>query len=74
MLYWGDKMENFVEGDNIPLGFGLTLAQNPEAMAVFASLTVPQQLAVIEGTHQITSKQEMHAYVQKLAKNGFTAL
>ena len=56
----GDDM-----GD-LPIGFGMALAMNPEAMERFSALTEQEQQKIIEHTHQIDSKQEMHNYVQGL--------
>lgn len=52
----------------MPLGFGMALAQNPAAMQAFSSLPQSQKQEVIQGTHQIHSKQEMAAYVNQLGK------
>lgn len=60
-------MKNFVEGDDIPLGLGLALAQNIDALNTFAALTNEQKQKAIEHTHQIQSKREMAAFVQQIA-------
>jgi uncharacterized protein YdeI (YjbR/CyaY-like superfamily) len=52
--------------DELPLGFGMALAQNPKAMSYFASLSTEQKRKIIAGTHSIKSKQEMQAYVDSL--------
>ena len=52
--------------DDLPLGFGMALAQHPEAMARFAALSEAEQQAIIDGTHAACSKQEMQAYVANL--------
>ena len=54
--------------EELPLGFGMALAQHPEAMARFAALTEAEQQAIISGTHSVHSKQEMQAYVERLMK------
>ena len=59
-------MENLVNGPEIPMGLGMALAQNRDAMDRFAAMTPAAQQAVIEHTHQITSKKEMQAYVATL--------
>ncbi len=56
-------MNNYVDNPEMPLGLGIALAQNITAMNYFSSL--PKQ-EVIDGTHQIQSKQEMRQYVQDL--------
>jgi len=57
---------NYVNGPEIPMGLGMALAENLNAMEYFASLSPAQQQAVIERTHQIRSKQEMRSFVQNL--------
>ena len=54
--------------EELPLGFGMALAQHPEAMAHFADLTEEEQQAIIDGAHAVRSKQEMRAYVENLMK------
>lgn len=56
--------------DDLPLGFGMALAQNEQAMTYFANLTEEQKQSVITATHNIQSKQEMHNYVQNLPRQG----
>ena len=58
---------NFVNGKDIPLGFGMALAQNSEAMTRFSALTEQQRRQLIEGTHSVRSKKEMQAYVDRIA-------
>ena len=59
-------MKNLVDSPEMPLGLGMALAQNLEAMNRFAALSKEGQRAVIQHTHQIQSKEEMQAYVQSL--------
>ena len=59
-------MTNYVNGPEIPMGLGMALAENLNAMEYFASLSPAQQQAVIERTHQIRSNQEMRSFVQSL--------
>ena len=54
--------------DDLPLGFGMALAQHPEAMARFAGLSEEEQQAIIDGAHAVRSKQEMRSYVENLMK------
>lgn len=58
--------QNFVNGEGVPLGFGMALAQNPEAMDVFASMTAGQRKAVLDKTRAIRSREEMRSYVDSL--------
>ncbi len=59
-------MSNFVDGPEMPLGLGMALAQNLEAMNRFANMSRAEQQAVIAHTHSIRSKEEMRAYVESL--------
>ncbi|MGN1101677.1 MAG: hypothetical protein ACI4RG_05750 [Huintestinicola sp.] len=58
---------NFVNGKDIPLGFGMALAQNSEAMNRFSAMSDEQRRQLIEGTHSVRSKKEMQAYVDRIA-------
>lgn len=58
---------NFVNGKDIPLGFGMALAQNSEAMNRFSAMSDEQRRQLIEGTHSVRSKKEMKAYVDRIA-------
>ena len=50
-------------GADIPMGLGMALLQNPTAYNSFSALTEKQQQAVIDGTKNINSKEEMRIYV-----------
>ncbi|MBQ7288287.1 MAG: hypothetical protein IJW78_01025 [Clostridia bacterium] len=52
--------------DEMPIGFSMALAQNPEAMQKFAMLNENKKQEIIAGTHSVKSKEEMHQYVNKL--------
>ncbi len=52
--------------DEMPVGFSMALAQNPEAMQKFALLSENEKKQIIDGTHSVKSKQEMHEYVNRL--------
>lgn len=51
----------------LPLGFGMALAQNTRAMTAFAALSETQKQAILQKAHGVQSKQEMHARVNSLA-------
>lgn len=51
----------------IPVGFAMALAQNPEAMEKFASFSEDKKRETVAGTHQIKSREDMHRYVMNLA-------
>lgn len=54
-----------MERDKMPIGFSMALAQNSEAMRKFAMLSENERQEIINGTHIVKSKQEMHEYVSK---------
>ena len=51
-----------MEKGEIPIGFGMALAMNPEAMKKFSDLPEARQKAIIDGTHNVNSKSEMQQY------------
>ena len=55
-----------MKNDEMPIGFSMALAQNPNAMQKFATLSENKKQEIINGTHFIKSKHEMHEYVNKL--------
>lgn len=55
--------------DDIPVGFGMALAMNPKAMEQFSALPEAEQEKLIQNTHQIRSRDEMHNYVQNIAEH-----
>ena len=50
----------------LPLGFGMALAQNTEAMERFAALPDSRKQEIINGTRAVKSKQKMREYVNKV--------
>lgn len=59
-------MSNYTNSQEMPLGLGMALAENLDAMNRFVAMSKTQQSAFIAGTHAIRSKQEMRQYVQRL--------
>lgn len=57
----------------LPLGFGMALAQNEPAMKRFEAMTEAQKRAVIERAHSVRSKNEMRQLVAGLCGNGMQA-
>lgn len=51
----------------LPLGFGMALAQNETAMQRFESMTQEQKEAIVAQTSNVRSKSEMRAFVDRLA-------
>lgn len=42
--------------DEMPVGFSMALAQNPEAMQKFAMFSENEKKQIIDGTHSVKSK------------------
>ena len=57
----------FTEFPEVPLGFGIALCKNPDAMHKYNSMTEAQKRAVISRTHAVDSKEAMGAFVDSLA-------
>ncbi len=53
---------------DLPLGFGMLLAQNPQAMKKFSEMSDAQKSEVLTEIHRIKSKEEMQSFVAKLAQ------
>lgn len=51
----------------VPLGFGMALAQNFNAMNVYSSMTEEQKQAILNRAHNARSEKEMHDLVNSLA-------
>lgn len=62
------KDHNLAEGIEMPLGLGMALAQDVNAMDYFASLPDQKQQEIISRTHSIQSKQEMRELVRDMMK------
>lgn len=60
-------------GSELPLGFGMALAQNEAAMQKFASMSESEKQAVLQQAHNVRSKEEMHLLVFSLGKSGMQA-
>jgi len=55
-----------MEFNELPLGFAMALAKNPQAMQKFSNLSEAQKKQIIDGTHNMHSKDEMQQYVNSL--------
>ena len=55
-----------MDQQELPLGFGMALAQHPDAMARFAAMSEAEQKAFVDGVYAVQSKREMQAYIEQL--------
>ena len=53
---------------DVPMGLGMALAQNVEAMQAFSAMEPAKQRAIIDRTHTIGSKKEMQAIVSRIGR------
>lgn len=51
----------------VPIGFGMALAQNEAAMVRYAHLEEDKKQEILSQAHNIHSEQEMYALVASLA-------
>lgn len=52
---------------DFPFGFGMALAQQPDAMKNFSNMTEDEQNRILSEINNIDSKQEMQSFVSRLA-------
>lgn len=52
----------------VPIGFGMALAQNEKAVSAYAAMTREQKDAVIARAHQAESREEMQRIVADVAE------
>ncbi len=55
--------------DDMPIGFGLSLAANTKAMNSFAGMNDKEKRAVIEASRNQHSKEEMERFISRLGDN-----
>ena len=59
----GDKMDR----NELPLGFGFALAQNPDAMITFSKLPEESRSEILRRARSASSEQEMRSLVNELS-------
>lgn len=50
----------------VPLGFGMALAMNANALNAYSAMTEAQKQAILDKAHNARSEQEMHNLVASL--------
>ncbi len=56
-----------MQKSEMPVGFAMALAMNPDAMQKFSAMNEAQKQEIIAGVQMIGSKEEMQRYVNSLA-------
>ena len=52
----------------VPLGFGMALAMNANALNAYSAMTEAQKQEILDKAHQAKSEQEMHQIVNSIIK------
>lgn len=55
-------------GEELPIGFGLSLAMNEPAMEHFSKMTEQQKTSVVQRSKEVGSRQEMERLVSEVAE------
>lgn len=55
-------------GEELPIGFGLSLAMNEKAMEKFSGMTEQEKTAVVERSKAVSSRREMESLVSDVAE------
>ena len=50
----------------VPLGFGMALAMNANALNAYSAMTEAQKQAILDKAHNARSEQEMHQIVNDI--------
>ena len=64
----GEASDGYADGDRLPTGLILALAQNMHAMEQYASLGEQGRRKLIEQASRVHSRAEMQALVQSMTK------
>jgi len=52
----------------VPIGFGMALAMNPNALSAYSAMTEEQKQAILNKAHNARSEREMHQIVNSITK------
>ena len=52
----------------VPLGFGMALAMNANALNAYSAMTETQKQQILDKAHHARSQQEMHEIVNSMIK------
>lgn len=52
----------------VPIGFGMALAMNPNALNTYSAMTEEQKQAILNRAQSAKSEQEMHEIVNSLIR------
>ena len=52
----------------VPIGFGMALSMNPNALRAYSAMTEAEKQAVLDKAHNANSEQEMNQIVNSIIK------
>lgn len=55
----------------VPIGFGMALAMNPNALNAYSAMTEDQKQALLNQAHHARSEKEMHDIVNSISRKTF---
>ena len=55
--------------EDLPMGFGMALLQNPQAVRAFQAMSPAQRRAILKRSHTVSSKSEMRSLVDSLVQS-----
>ena len=61
-----DKGRYKMDFYKVPIGFGMALAMNPQAMNAYSAMSEAQKQDVLSKAHNARSEKEMHQIVNSL--------
>ena len=61
-------MDSFIDGSDMPIGFGMALVMNVDAMNSFARMNDKQKRAIIERAHNASSREEMQSIINSIVE------
>lgn len=50
----------------VPIGFGMALAMNPNALNTYSAMSEEQKQAILDKAHHARSEREMHEIVNSI--------
>ena len=61
-------MINYIDNDELPIGFTMELALHSDILNKFAHLDKALQEQIVNGARTVNSRDEMRNYVESIAK------
>ena len=62
-------MINYIDNDELPIGFTMELALHSDILNKFAHMDKARQEQIVNGARTVNSRDEMRNYVESIAKD-----